>query len=114
MGVNRNIALPEEKGPDIVYTGRMVCMFVGKEDPIEPGNPVCQHLLPEIRATINYIVVFIPGNQNGDAKPFISGVRALADRMVTPNYRDSLRCASSQKSYFQPLIRLIQIYNLFI
>ena len=114
VGIYGDVALPEKIRPDIIDAGRMVCMLMGEQDPIEPDHLIGEHLLPEIGAAIYYEIVVFPGNQNGYPKPLITRVRTLADRVVTPNNRDSLRCASAQKRYFQPLICLNQIYNLFI
>ena len=75
---------------------------------------VGQHLLPEIRTTINYVVEIFPGEQYRYPEPFIPGVSTPADGVVAPDDRDTLRSACAQKSDLQPLVRLNQIYNLFI
>jgi hypothetical protein len=109
-----DVALSEKIWADIIDPCRMIRMFMSEQNAVEPVYLIGEHLLPEIRAAIDNKIEVFPGDQNRDTKPFILGVRTLADGVVTPDNRNSLRSASTQKRYFQPLIRLNQIYNLFI
>jgi hypothetical protein len=73
-----------------------------------------QHLLPEIRATVDYDIVALCLDQHRDPQAFIPGVLAQADRIRTPDDGDSLRGSGAEKGDLQPLVYFIQIYNLFI
>lgn len=91
VGVDGDIPLPEEEWTNIVHSRRMVGVFVCKEDGIEPGYPVGQHLLAEIRAAVHYAIIpVLIGDHNGHAEPLVARVFAQANRMVTPDYGDAL------------------------
>jgi hypothetical protein len=90
MGINRDVALPEEKGSDIIDSGGVVGMLMCEQDAVKTGDVISEHLLPEVRAAINDETVFFPGDENRYAKPFILGVGTSADGVVTPDYRDTL------------------------
>jgi hypothetical protein len=90
MGVNGDVSLSEEEWPDIIYAGCVIRVFVCKQDTIQAAHVMGEHLLPEIGAAIYYIQIVFPGNHDRDAKPFVSGVAALADRMSAPDNRNAL------------------------
>lgn len=112
VGIDGDIALPEKERPDIVNTGRMVGVFVGKEDAVEPLHIVPQHLLPEIGAAIDHVYTVIFGfDHDRYPQPLVAGVGAQANRMFAADYRDALRGSGTEESDLQQLVRFRQIYN---
>lgn len=91
VGVNGDVALPKEKWTDIIHARRVVGMFVGKEDGIEAGYPVGEHLLPKIRAAVhNAVIPILVGYHYGNAEPFVARVFTEANRIVAPDNGDAL------------------------
>jgi hypothetical protein len=58
-------------------------MLMGKQNGIEFSNGVLQHLLSKIRAAINHNRTVVPLHQNRGPQPFVAGVIALANRVMS-------------------------------
>lgn len=75
VGIDRNIPLPEEKWADIVHSRGMVGVFMGKEDRIEAGYLVCEHLLAKIRAAIHHAIIpVVIGDHYRYTEPLVARV----------------------------------------
>lgn len=61
VGIDRDVSLPKKKGTDIIDPGSMVGMLVGKKDGIKLTDRVSKHLLPKVRAAIDYDVTSAVG-----------------------------------------------------
>jgi hypothetical protein len=61
--IDRYVSLSKKEGANIVHSRCMIGMLVGKENTVNFGDLVVQHLLPEIGATINYVIKIFPGNK---------------------------------------------------
>ena len=83
-------ALTKEKRTNVINTSCVIGMLVRKQNGIEFGDGVLQHLLSEIRPTINHNCTLVPLHQNRRTQPLITWVITLANRMVAADNRYAL------------------------
>ena len=83
----------------------MVLMLVSIQDGIESPDIFPQHLLPEIRASINDDAEAVMVYMKGGSEPVVFWISRPADIAVAPDHRNPLGCPGTQKCYYQ-LFRL--------
>ena len=98
MGIDGDIALTEEIGPDIIKSGGMVAVLVGEEDGIKPVHRIGKHLLPEIGAAVDDDIGVLILHQHRHPKAFVFRIGTQAHRMGAPYYWDSLRGSGAEKA----------------
>jgi hypothetical protein len=72
--VDRDIALTEKKRADIVNSGRVVSMLVGKQNSIQAFDGVTKHLLPEIRPAIHHQIQIVHLDQYRNPEALIARI----------------------------------------
>jgi hypothetical protein len=68
----------------------MITMRVCKYQRIQVSNPLSQHLLPEVRARVNYEGLTFHFNMHGSTETLVPVVQGKANVAGASDYRDSL------------------------
>lgn len=93
--------LNEIERPDIVQSGCMIPVLVGKQDRIQPGYTGSKHLLPEIRPGVYDHHLVILFHQDGGAQSLVLCILRQTTSAPATDNGYTLRGASSQKSNSQ-------------
>lgn len=97
VGIYRDVALFEIERADVVDTGGMVGMLVGKKDRIDARTLRSEHLLAEIRPAIDDERIAFTVYPYRNTQPFVFRVGAFANRVLASDDRNALRSSRTQK-----------------
>lgn len=85
----------------IIEARNMILVRMRNQDSIEPSQPGPKHLLAEVGACIHNNGCFAMLNQNARSEPLVSWIVRSANRTLTTNYRNALRCSAAENGYLQ-------------
>ena len=89
------LLLLEDEGAQVVEAADMVLMLMGDEHGVQLGDVLTQHLLAEVRTSINDDRPLLGLNQDGGAEALVAWVLRLAHGTGTSNDGYALRGSST-------------------
>lgn len=81
---------------DIVQPNHMVIVFVGEQNSVQVLYLMTEHLLTEIRASVNQYIGMAIGHQCSRAKAIVQWIGRRAYEAIAANNGNALRCACAK------------------
>jgi hypothetical protein len=91
------LALEEVIRPDVVHAGRVVLVFVRKQEGVQRLDPFAQHLLPEVGSRVDHEAFVADLQVHRNAQPLVAEVQRTAHLAFAGNDGNALRRAGAEK-----------------